>query len=72
MAVGVLGVDGTHALRRVALEHNTAVGTAINQDQHMEGRPVLDKIESQGGAVQILAQVHIHLTNDKLTYSYIL
>ena len=33
---GVLGVNGMHALKRVATVHSTAVASAINQVQHME------------------------------------
>lgn len=59
MVVGVLGADGTHALKRVALEHSTAGGTAINQDQHMEGRPVLVKVASRENAIPISALVDL-------------
>ena len=57
MVVGVLGADGVHVLERVALEHSTAGGTAINQDQHMEGRHVLVKAASRENAIPISVQV---------------
>ena len=59
MAVGVPGADGAHALKRVALEHNTAVGTAINRNQHTEERNALDKVEIRGNAVPVHAQVDL-------------
>ena len=59
MAVGALGANGAHALKRVALENSIAVGTATNQHQRMEENTVLVNIKSQGTAIQTLAQVSI-------------
>lgn len=56
MAVGAPGANGVHALKRVALENNIAVGTATNQHQRMEENTVLVNIKSQGTAIQTLAQ----------------
>lgn len=56
MAVGALGANGAHALKRVALENSIAVGTATNQHQRMEENTVLVNIKSQGTAIQTLAQ----------------
>ena len=57
MAVGEPGANGAHALKRVALENNIAVGTATSQHRRMEEKTVLVKIKSLGTAIQILAQV---------------
>ena len=57
MAVGALGANGAHALKRVALEDSIAVGTATNQHQRMEENTVLVNTKSQGTAIQTLAQV---------------
>lgn len=65
MAVGVPGANGADALRSVGLEHNTAADTAINQDQHMEERAVLDKVDSRGNAMLVLAQVGLEIINNR-------
>lgn len=57
MVVGVRGANGTHALKRVALDHNTAVGSAITQLQHTEGNIVQERVKRPGTATRIPAQV---------------
>lgn len=57
MVVGIHGPNGAHALKRVALEHNTANATAINQDQHMAASTVLDRAERPRNALTIPALV---------------
>lgn len=65
--VGVHGEIGAHALKRVALEHSTAVGPVRIQGLRMEGNSALEKIRRPGTVTQILAQVRMLLTKRTLT-----
>ena len=66
--VGAHGENGAHALKRVALEHSTAVGPARIQGLRMEGDSALEKTRRPGTVTQILAQVRM-LFNQKNAHS---
>lgn len=65
--VGAHGENGAHALRRVALEHSTAVGPARIQGLRMEGDSALEKTRRPGTVTQILAQVRMLFNQKTLT-----
>lgn len=65
--VGAHGENGAHALRRVALEHSTAVGPARIQGLCMEGDSALEKTRRPGTVTQILAQVRMLFNQKTLT-----
>ena len=69
--VGAHGENGAHALRRVALEHSTAVGPARIQGLRMEGDSALEKTRRPGTVTQILAQVRMLFNQKTLTVRYV-
>lgn len=52
MVAGVLGANGAHALKSVALDLNTADGPVLSPLQHMEEKLVRDKISRPGSVTQ--------------------
>lgn len=54
---GVHGANGAHALKRVALDHSTAIVPVPTPLQHTEGNSVPEREQRRGTATQNNAQV---------------
>lgn len=52
MVAGVLGANGAHALKSVALDLNTADGPVLSPLQHMEENLARDKISRPGSVTR--------------------
>ena len=63
MVAGVHGVNGAHALKRVALDHSTAHDPVLGPLQHMEENDARDKLNRQELVTRSFALVCVMVCN---------